>query len=85
MTLYANEDEKIRGYDLTFEGMYTEGDPFVVHAIWLPLLPEGVDLLLSDDGPGCKIKVPEKVRMRRGAEARAERGRGLWLVVRVER
>jgi hypothetical protein len=59
VTLYATEDESVRGFNLTFDGPWAPGAPSIVHAIGLPLLPEDVDLVLDDDGPRCGIKLPE--------------------------
>jgi len=59
--LYANEDEKVRSFNLTFDGAYSVGDPFIVHAIGMPLLPPDVNLVLDDDGPRCGIVLPEVV------------------------
>jgi hypothetical protein len=52
VTVYAAEDEGISGFDLSLNNKtYAAGDPFVVHAIGLPLIPAGVEIELNDDGP----------------------------------
>lgn len=52
VVVFANEDEAIQGFDLTFTGAYDSGSSgYVVHAIGLPLLPSGSPLVLDDDGP----------------------------------
>jgi len=51
VTVYANEDEGIRGFDLFFNKTYAPGDPYIVHAIGYPLIPDDVNIELDDDHP----------------------------------